>query len=75
MWTKVKSLFSHSVTILWARIVAASGLLLALTESLIADPTVDAAIRQAMQPRYIPYYVIAIGLVTELVHRRTAGKA
>jgi hypothetical protein len=75
MWDKIKSFFCHSVTILWARTVALGGVLLALAQGALADPTIDAAVRQAMQPRYIPYYVIAIGLVTELARRRTAGKA
>ena len=74
MWDKIKSYFRHSLTILWARVVAAAGLVLAVAQGVLAEPTVDAAIRQAMQPKYIPYYVIAIGLITELARRRTAGK-
>ena len=72
MWSKLKLLFKHSVTILWARIVALGGVLLALGQSLVADPNVNGAIQQALQPKFIPYYVIAIGLVTELARRRTA---
>jgi lysozyme family protein len=75
MWAAMTSSFKNSLTILWARIVALAGVLLALCQSLLADPAVDAAIRQAMQPQYIPYYAIAIGLVTEFARRRTAGKA
>jgi hypothetical protein len=75
MWHKLKAAFRHSVTILWARIVALAGLLLATGQSLIADPNVNDAVRAALKPDYIPYYVIAIGLVTELCRRRTAGSA
>jgi hypothetical protein len=74
MWSDVKSWFRHSLTILWARAVALFGLLLAAGESLLQDPNVTAAIQSALQPRFIPYYVIAIGLITEIARRRTAGK-
>jgi hypothetical protein len=72
MWMKIKMWFKNSVTILWARIVALCGLLLAAAQSLIADPNVNSAMQQVLQPKYIPYYVIAIGLVTEIARRRTA---
>jgi hypothetical protein len=72
MWTKIKAWFKNSVTILWARVVALGGLLLAAGQSVLADPNVNSAVQQALQPKYIPYYVIAIGLVTELARRRTA---
>jgi hypothetical protein len=73
MWGKIKAWFKNSVTILWARVVALAGLLLAVGQSVLADPNVNSAVQQALQPKYIPYYVIAIGLVTELARRRTAG--
>jgi hypothetical protein len=75
MWTKIKTVFKHSLTILWARVVALCGLLLASMQTLVADPSVNDAIHAALQPKFIPYYVIAIGLVTELVRRRTAERA
>lgn len=70
----IGSWFRHSLTILWARVVAAAGVLLAIAQSVLADPDVNSAIQQALQPRYIPYWIIAIGIVTELARRRTAGK-
>jgi hypothetical protein len=72
MWDRIKAWFRNSVTILWARAVALAGLLLAAGQSVFADPTVNAAVQQALDPKYIPYYVIAIGFVTELARRRTA---
>ena len=72
MWARTRAWFKNSVTILWARAVALVGLLLAAGQSVLADPNVNGAIQQALQPKYIPYYVIAIGLVTELARRRTA---
>lgn len=74
MWDRLKAAFAHSVTILWARLVALAGLLLASGQALIADPNVNDAIRAVLRPEYIPYYVIAIGLITELCRRRTATK-
>src|SRR5581483_1586219 len=75
LWDKIKAWFKHSLTILWARIVALAGLLLACGQALLADPNVTGAIQTALQPKFIPYYVIAIGLVTELARRRTAGRS
>jgi hypothetical protein len=74
MWDNIKSWFKHSLTILWARAVAVLGLLLAAGESLLQDPNVASAIQSALQPKFVPYYVIAIGLITEIARRRTAGK-
>jgi hypothetical protein len=72
MWDKVKAWFKHSVTILWARAMTLGGALLATLLSLSNDPNVGSAIQSALQPKFIPYYVIAIGLITELARRRTA---
>jgi len=74
MWDRIKAWFKHSVTILWARGVALLGVLLAVGEALLQDPNVTSAIQSALQPKFFPYYVIAIGLLTELARRRTAGK-
>ena len=74
MWLRLKAAFRHSLTILWARVVALAGLLLASGQALIADPNASDAIRALLKPDYIPYYVIAIGLITELCRRRTAAK-
>lgn len=73
MLPKIKASFRHSLTILWARLVALLGLLLAVGEQVLQDPNVASAVQTALQPKYVPYYVIAIGLITELARRRTAG--
>ena len=75
MWDKIKACFKNSLTILWARLVAVVGLLLAAGQSVLQDPNVASAVQAALQPKYVPYYVIAIGLITELARRRTAGRA
>jgi hypothetical protein len=75
MWDKIKAWFRHSVTILWARAVAFAGVVLVMGQSVLGDPNVSAAVQAILQPKLIPYYVIAIGIVTELARRRTAGRA
>lgn len=74
MWNQIKASFKHSVTILWARVVALAGLLLVAGQSLLQDPNVSSAIQSVLQPKFVPYYVIAIGLVTELARRRTVDR-
>ena len=74
MWDKIKTWFKHSVTILWARVMTLGGAVLAALLSLSGDPNVSGAIQSMLQPKYIPYYVIAIGLITELARRRTAER-
>lgn len=74
MWDKIKAWFKHSLTILWARVVAFAGILLAAVQALLADPNVAGTVQTALQPKFIPYYVIAIGLITEIARRRTAAK-
>ena len=75
MWNKIKSWFKNSITILWARMQVLAGLIAALLMALASDPNVSGAIQTALQPKYLPYYVIAIGLITEIARRRTAGSA
>ncbi len=74
MWNKIKAWFKHSVTILWARLLALAGIALAGAQGLLSDPNIGNAVQQLLKPQYIPWYVIGIGLITELCRRRTAGK-
>jgi hypothetical protein len=75
MWNKIKSSFRNSITILWARMQVLAGLIVASLMALAVDPNVTGAIQAALQPKYVPYYVIAIGLITEITRRRTARSA
>ena len=75
MWNKIKSWFKNSITILWARTQVLAGLIAALLLALASDPNVTGAIQTALQPKYVPYYIIAIGLITEIARRRTTGSA
>jgi len=54
MWDKIKAAFKHSVTILWARLLALAGIALASAQSLAADPNINSAIQQVLKPQYIP---------------------
>jgi len=74
MWSKIKSWFGNSLTILWARIQVLAGLLVALLMALATDPNVTAVIQTALEPKFIPYYVIAIGLITEIARRRSISR-
>jgi hypothetical protein len=74
MWSKTKSWFGNSLTILWARIQVLAGLLAAVLMALATEPNVTGAIQIVLEPRFIPYYVIAIGLITEVARRRTISR-
>ena len=58
--------------LLGARVQVLVGLVVACLLALASDPNVTGAIQAALQPKYVPYYVIAIGLITEIARRRTA---
>jgi hypothetical protein len=73
MWDKAKAWFNHSVTILWARLQVLAGIAAAAVLALASDPNVTSALQAALQPKFIPYYVIAIGLITEIARRRSIG--
>lgn len=74
MWIKAKSSFKNSITILWARIQVLAGVVAASLLALAQDPNVTGAIQTVLQPKFIPYYVIAIGLITEIARRRSIGR-
>jgi hypothetical protein len=75
MWNKTKAWFKNSTTILWARLQVVAGIAAASLMALASDPHVTGAIETALQPKYFPYYVIAIGLITEIARRRTIRSA
>lgn len=75
MWDRMTAWFRHSATILWARLIACTGLVMVALETMLQDPAVSQAVQSMLQPRYVPYYVIAIGLVTELARRRTLDRS
>jgi len=74
MWTKIKSFFKNSMTILWARIQVLAGVVAASLIALAQDPNATGALQTLLQPEFIPYYIIAIGLITEIARRRTIAR-
>lgn len=70
---QIKAWFKFSVTVLWARFLAAIGTVLAFIPTFTSDPHINDAIRAVLRPQYIPFYVIAIGIITEIARRRTAS--
>lgn len=61
-------LFKRSLTILWARFLAVVGILLAI----LTFPGVhESIVGSLLKPEYVPYYLIAIAVLTELARRRT----
>jgi hypothetical protein len=73
MIEKIKAWFKHSVTILWARVLAAAGVVVALVTTMSADPNTNAAIQGVLGP-YGSFWLIGVGLITELARRRTLAK-
>lgn len=70
----VKDWFLRSATILWARLVALAGLVLAGLDwlaSFAGLPGVSENIRAVLAPQVVPWYLIAIAVITELARRRT----
>ncbi len=74
MADKIKAWFKYSVTILWARLQVLAGLAMASAMGLLADPNISGAVQSVLKPQYIPYYIIGIGLITELARRRSMAK-
>jgi hypothetical protein len=62
------------MTILWARLQVLAGLVVALLLAIAQDPNVTGAIEALLRPEFIPFYIIAIGLVTEIARRRTIAR-
>jgi uncharacterized phiE125 gp8 family phage protein len=57
------------------RLKVRPGPLQSLTAARVYDFSNNAHALDVQQPNFISYYVIAIGLVTEIARRRTAGRA
>jgi hypothetical protein len=70
MWEKIKSWFKHSVTILWARVVALFGV---VTAAVVNVGGID-MFHGAISDKVWPWVLVAFGMLTELARRRTAGQ-
>lgn len=67
MWTKIKAFFLNSETILLARLQVIGGIVIG------AFLTLDPGLFQAYVPtQYVPIYLLAVGILTEVARRRRA---
>ena len=69
---KIKKWFKYSATIVWARIVAFGGafiVALGTFADLFDLPGIRENVQVLLAPRYLPYYIIVIAIVTELARR------
>lgn len=67
MWDKIKAFFKRSETIFLARLQVVGGIIISVI--LAIDPNMFAAYIPA---EYVPMWLIAIGLITEIARRRRA---
>jgi hypothetical protein len=78
MLSRIKTFFLHSVTILWARLIALVGVLLAISGpflDLVSAPAIKEQIQGVLDPKYVPFYAIAFAIMTELARRRSLSAA
>jgi len=67
-WAAVRK----SGTMLFAWTQAAVGVAAAVLLDVYSDPSINSAIQSALKPDYVPYYVIAVGLLLRIVRKRNA---
>jgi hypothetical protein len=70
-WAKAKSVFLGSLTVLVARLGALSGIILSAALELSDNTTFQEYIKTALEPKYIPVYIILSGILIEFARRRT----
>ena len=74
---RVAKLFRRSLTMAWAVVVGLAGGALALLPfvgDLVEAPGVKEAVQSFLHPDYVPYYIIAISVITALARLRTLNK-
>lgn len=73
-WQRFLAAFSDSATILWARILAFGSGAISFGISFLPalDPTssIGTALQTVLQPKYVPWYTLAIAVIFEIVRRR-----
>jgi hypothetical protein len=67
-WAAVKK----SGTMLLAWLTSAVGLIAGTLADLYNDPSVNDAIKSALDPKYIPWYVLGFGLLLRLVRKKNS---
>ncbi|BCG88497.1 hypothetical protein MesoLj113c_46070 [Mesorhizobium sp. 113-3-9] len=64
MWTKIKAWFKNSETIAWARLQMLAGAI--MTTISVTDP---ALFNQYVPEKWLPIYIVASGVLTEMLRR------
>jgi hypothetical protein len=75
--TALLTAFHNSISILLSRILALSGALVGLLISaadFFGDPSLAETIKGAIDPKWVPWFVVAIAIVMNLASRRTLPK-
>ena len=73
-WQRFMAVFKYSGTILWSRIVTFFGVLAGLAANAAdwfgGSPQIQAAVHDVFDPKYVPWYLVGVALVTEYLRRR-----
>lgn len=64
MWANIKAWFKDSETIFWARLQMAVGAIWTVLVATDLSPVLD--------PKYLTYWIIASGVITEMARRARA---
>jgi hypothetical protein len=78
VWRRTAGMFRRSLTMAWAFLVGLAGSALALLPllgDLLDAPGVKEAVQSLLHPDYVPYYIVAIALITALARLRTLGRS
>lgn len=71
MWIRIRTFFKDSEVIFLARLQVVAGILWSLAV-FVLDPSVSTGIQQLLPAKYLPYFLIALGVLTEYARRRRA---
>lgn len=70
LWTKIKKYFKDSETIFLARLQVVVGAISTYFVWFSTSPEMTEAFKNLLQPKYIPFYVLGLGFLTEYLRRR-----
>lgn len=73
LWAKIKTFFKDSETIAWARFQMLLGSIVSFLLYAFQDPTINQAIQTILNPKYVPFYIIGAGVLTEIFRRLRAS--
>lgn len=71
-WEAVRAWFKDSETIFLARLQVLIGSVTAAVTGFLGDPNINSAVQAILNPQYIPYYIIGLGIITEIARRLRA---